>query len=255
MEFLRVDHVPAAGDIVHARAELAVAAGGGAVAAVQLARWAGACTFYTALGDDELGRRAADDLRARGVDVRAALRPAPQRRAFTLVDAARERTILVVGDRLVPHAADPLPWDELATYDAVYLTGADPAAIHLARRARRLVATARILALLRRAPVPLDALVGSTSDPSERYTPGDLTPEPALVVRTDGARGGEYRVGGTAHRYAASPVTVTGDTYGAGDTFAAGLAYGLARDLPPAEVVADAAARAVAVLAWTGPYG
>ncbi|MCW5808134.1 MAG: ribokinase, partial [Deltaproteobacteria bacterium] len=56
VEFLRVDHVPAAGDIVHARAELAVAAGGGAVAAVQLARWAGACTFYTALGDDELGR-------------------------------------------------------------------------------------------------------------------------------------------------------------------------------------------------------
>ena len=52
------------------------------MAAVQLVKLAGNCTFLTALAKDELGRRAADVLAERGVEVHAAPRPAPQRRVF-----------------------------------------------------------------------------------------------------------------------------------------------------------------------------
>jgi ribokinase len=254
VEFLDVDAVPGAGDIVHATSRLTIAAGGGAVAAVALARWAGRCTLYCALGDDELGHRAEAELCARNVDVRAAWRPTPQRRAITLVDAHRERTIVVIGERLVAHAADPLGWNDLATTDCVYITGGDAGAIRNARRARSVVSTARILSFLRAAQIPLDALVSSANDAAERYTAGELTPEPTLVVRTDGSKGGSFVTAGATHRYAALPAQVTGDTYGAGDTFAAGLTYALGSGLAPDAAIAEASRRAVEVLAWRGPY-
>src|SRR5688572_3861694 len=148
VEFLKLDQVPRAGAIVHTTSMLQVAAGGGGVAAVQLARWTGACRFYTALGDDELGHRTLAELRQRGVDVHAVFRPRPQRRAITLIDTDRERTILVIGERHVPHAGDPLPWDELSDFDVAYVTGGDAGAVRAARRARACVATTRIVPLL-----------------------------------------------------------------------------------------------------------
>src|SRR4051812_7368881 len=119
VEFLRVPRVPAPGDIVHATDVFEQAAGGGGVASVQLGKLAGGCTFFTALGDDEIGHRAFDDLRARGVDLEVVWRRDAQRRAVTFVDDAGERTITVLGEREVPRRADPLPWDELAGFDAV----------------------------------------------------------------------------------------------------------------------------------------
>src|SRR5689334_6046255 len=101
------------GEIVHVSELWAEPAGGGAVAAGQLARLAGRVDFFTALGDDELGRRAAHELEALGVRVHAAWREEPQRRAFTHVDGAGERTITVIGERLGPRAADGLPWELL----------------------------------------------------------------------------------------------------------------------------------------------
>jgi ribokinase len=252
VEFLRVDHVPAAGEIVHADRSFAVPAGGGAVAAVHLARWGSECHFFTALGDDELGHRAQEELRARGVQVHAAFRAEPQRRAITVVDERRERTIVVIGDRLEPRAADALPWDELAGCDAVYITAADVEALRRARRARVVVGTSRVLPLFR--GVELDALVGSANDPSERYAPGDLEPAPRLVVRTDGERGGEYLAGGSRHRYPAASAVVSGDTYGAGDTFAAALTQALGEGRTPPEAMAFAAARAAEVVGFDGPY-
>ena len=122
VEFARTPRVPAAGEIAHAQPELAVAAGGGAVVAVELARLAGAATLFTAFGEDALGEAARAELERRGVTVRAALRSQPTRRALTLVDDAGERTIVTLGERLAPSGADPLPWDELAGADAVYFT-------------------------------------------------------------------------------------------------------------------------------------
>src|SRR4051794_34317170 len=230
VDFLRVPRVPAAGEIVHATDVFDQAAGGGGVAAVQLRKLAGACTFFTALGDDAIGHRAAQDLEARGVELRVAWRAdEPQRRAVTFVDDAGERTITVLGERLVPVAADPVPWDELGEFDAVFLTGADPEGVRAARAAGVLVATSRVLPLLVSAAVELDAIVGSSRDSSERYRVGDLDPLPRFAVMTAGARGGTIqRRGQEGETFvaAALPGPVR-DAYGAGDSFAAGLTYGL----------------------------
>ena len=86
VRFARVPRVPCAGDIVHAREDFEEPAGGGAVAAVQLARLAGAAVLVTAVGDDSHGRRSVARLRELGVDVWAARRAAPTRTAVTLVD-------------------------------------------------------------------------------------------------------------------------------------------------------------------------
>ena len=69
--------------------------------------------------------------------VHAAPRDVPQRRGFTHIDAEGERTITVIGERIVPHGADPLPWERLDEIDGVYFTGGDPGALRAARRAGR----------------------------------------------------------------------------------------------------------------------
>ena len=57
IEFARVPHVPRPGEIVHATEWWEDVGGGGAVAAVQLAKLAGGAEFFTALAEDERGRR------------------------------------------------------------------------------------------------------------------------------------------------------------------------------------------------------
>jgi sugar/nucleoside kinase (ribokinase family) len=112
-----------------------------------------------------------------------------------------------------------------------------------------------VLALLRDAGVKLDALVGSEADASERYASGDLEPAPDLVVRTEGERGGHYVLpDGSSHRYSPVAAVVKGDTYGAGDTFAAALTLALGERRAPGDAVAFAAARAAEVVAYEGPY-
>ncbi len=256
VDFIRVEKVPAPGSIVHAEAAWAEPAGGGAVAAVQLRKLAGAATLYTALGDDELGHRSLRELTAMGLRVEAVLRPESQRRALTFVDATGERTITVIGERIVPHVGDSLPWDELATYDAVYLTGGDPGAIRAARRARVLVATPRTLAELAAAAVELDALVGSATDAGERYRRGDLEPPPRLAVRTAGASGGSYELpDGTIRSFEAAPLPgPVADAYGCGDSFAAGLTYALGAGLGPDEALSLAARCGAAALTGRGAF-
>jgi ribokinase len=256
VEFLRVPHVPAPADIVHASDVFEQAAGGGGVASVQLRKLAGACTFFTALGEDDVGRRAEADLRARGVDLRVAWRSDSQRRAVTFVDDAGERTITVLGEREVPRASDPLGWEDLDEFDAVYFTGGDEGALRAARSAKALVATSRVLPLLRDAGVELDALVGSGSDPSERYRPGDLDPVPRFVVMTAGARGGTIeRCGHEGETFAACELPgPVGDAYGAGDSFAAGLTYGLGAGMEIREAVAMAAQCGAHCMTGRGAY-
>jgi ribokinase len=228
VEFVRVEHVPRPGEIVQADETWVEPAGGGAVAALGLLRLSGQVTFFTALGDDELGRRAEEELRLAGIRVECVYRSEPQRRGFTYVDADGERTITVIGRKLVPHAADPLPWTELAETEAVYFCGGDPGALREARRSRALVATARELPTLREAGVELDALVRSGADESERYHPGDLDPPPRLVATTEGRSGGRYTTGEREGRWEAAPIPgPVADNYGAGDSFAAGLAFAL----------------------------
>jgi ribokinase len=233
MEFAEVEHVPKPGEIVAARGTFRAPAGGAAVSAVQLARLAGGHgTFFTALGDDELGHRAKKGLERLGLTVHVAWREEPTRRGFTYLDDDGERTITVIGDRLEPRASDDLPWDELAEVGACYMTAGDVGAVRAARAAHALVATARILPLLADAHVELDAVVGSGSDPKERYVDGMLDPPPKLVVRTAGGRGGDWLGGeGRTGTWKAAPLPgPRADAFGCGDSFAAGLTYGLGDD-------------------------
>jgi ribokinase len=241
-EFARVPRVPAAGEIAHADGYLEEPAGGGAVVARQLALLAGRCTLFTVLGDDELGRRADGRLRELGIDVRPAWVDRT-RRAWVHTDEAGERAITVLGDKLLPRG--PLP---LADYDAVFFVAGDVAALRSARRAPFLAATPRELTTLRAASVRLDLLVGSATDPGERYD-GSLDVE--VTVLTDGARGGTAN----GERFRVEPFAADiGDAYGAGDSFAAALAFALARGDVLESALALAARAGAAVLAGRGPY-
>ena len=257
VQFARVDHVPRAGEIVHAHETWEEAGGGGAVAAVQLRRLAGEALFITALGDDALGRRAHEDLAGHGVRMEAAWRAAPQRRAFTFLDAGTERTITVMGERLAPSGEDRLDWEALDGVDAVYFTAGDPPALRAARAARVLVATPRARETIAAAGVALDALVLSGRDPDEAYRPGEFEPPPRLVVTTLGAHGGRWESAeGDTGEFAAAPLPgPVVDAYGAGDCFAAGLTYGLGAGMELSAALDLGGRCGAACLAGRGPYG
>lgn len=254
MEFLRVEHVPRPGEIAHSLESWEAAGGGGAVAAAQIALLnGGEAHLFTSLGSDELGRRARAELEARGVVVHAASASDPQRRGFTYVDGDGERTITVIGRKLVPSGQDgSLPWEELARCDGVFFVSGDAAAVRAARRARVLVATARALPTLARAGEQLDVVVGSGEDAGERFEPGELDPPPRTVVTTSGALGGWVRPGGPFR--AAPPPGPIEDAYGCGDCFAAGLTYGLAARQSMDDAVALAARCGAEALTRKGPY-
>ena len=256
IEFARVERVPSAGEIVHALDTWEEPGGGGAVAAVQPARLAGDCLFLTALGDDELGYRAERELSALGVRVETTWRRQPQRRAFVYTDANAERTITVMGDRVGPRGDDPLPWSELNGIDGVYFTAGDAAAVRAARTARTLVSTARTIEPPARAGVPIDMLVSSSRDVGERYTAGDIDPPPRHVARTAGAAGGSVEaLDGATTKWTAAPLPGPPvDAYGAGDSFAAGLTYGLAAGRSPEEALAIGARCGAACVTGRGPY-
>jgi ribokinase len=256
VQFARVPHVPRAGEVLHARDPFEEPAGGGAVAAVQLARLAGGASLITALGADDAGRRAVARLRELGVEVRAAWRSARTRTAVTLVDGAGERTITTFGARLEPLAQDEdLPWSALAGMDAVYFTAGDAGALRAARAARVLVASPRAVDALGQG-VPLDVLVLSEGDAIERHEAAHVRGEAELVVRTQGERGGSYRTrSGEAGRWAAAPLAGDPvDSYGCGDSFAAGLTYGLGSGMAVPSALALAARCGAACLTGRGPY-
>jgi ribokinase len=256
VRFARVSHMPQAGEIVHARDPFEEPAGGGAVAAVQLARLAGECVLITALGEDEHGRRAVERLGELGVEVRAARRAAPTRTASTLVDDAGERTIVTYGPRLEALGSDAeLPWGELAEMDAVYFTAGDVGALRAARAARVLVASPRATDALGH-DVALDALVLSANDAIERGEAAAAGDEATLVVSTAGARGGAYRErgGGAGSWTAAPPPGTPVDSYGCGDSFAAGLTYALGAGMAAPQALALAARCGAVCLTGRGPY-
>jgi ribokinase len=254
IDFIRVEEVPRPGEIVHASEAWSEAAGGGAVAAVQLVNLGCETSFFTALGDDDLGRRAHDELEAKGLRLHVSWVPEPQRRGVTYVDESGERTITVIGDKHRPRGGDgSLPWEELRRTECVYFTGGDVESLSQARHARIVVATARELPTLVRSGVELDALVGSATDAGERYEPGDLDPPPRLFVATSGPLGGWAQPGGPFA--AADPPAPVEDTYGAGDCFAAGLTFALGRGDEPRDALALAAECGATVVTGRGPYG
>jgi ribokinase len=236
VDFASVPHVPAAGAIVQGEEVLSVPAGGGAVVARQIARLAGRCEFFTALGDDELGHRATRELAELGLDVHAEYF-GTTRRGWVHVDENGERTITVIGEKLRPRG--PLPLDR---YDLVFFVAGDVEALRSARTARFLAATMRELPTLRDAGVHLDLVVGSANDAGETW---DGSVDAEIVALTDGAHGGSAN--GVRWEATAPPGPIV-DAYGAGDSTGAALAFALARGDALPEALALAARAGAAVI-------
>lgn len=254
VEFVAVEQLPRAGAISHALAFREEPAGAAAVAAVQLARLSGRrVRLFTALGRDSSGERAVARLRMLGVDLAVAWRDSPTRRGVSFVDRAGERAITVIGERLAPAGADPLPWSELAACDGVFVTAADAEALQACRRARLLTATPRLrLPLLEASGVRCDALIGSALDPAEVVPAGALSRPPRLRIATEGAAGGWSDPGG---RFAATALQAPLlDSYGCGDSFAAGVTAGLAAGWSDAEAIALGARCGARCAEQFGPY-
>jgi ribokinase len=190
------------------------------------------------------------------VEVCAASRNAPTRRAVTLTDAAGERTITTLGERLEPASSDSgLPWGRLAEMDAVYFTAGDEGALRAARAARVLVASPRARDALGH-DICLDALVLSEDDQIERRVAERAQGEAQLTLMTRGARGGTYRAReGTSGTWDATPPPrAAADSYGCGDSFAAGFAFGLAVGMRLERALALAARCGAVCATGNGPY-
>ena len=204
----------------------------------------GACDFYTALGDDELGRRSVERLTELGLDRPRRSGSGATRRALVHVDRERRADD---HDRR-PEAAARAARCRSSGSDAVFFVAGDVEALRSARAARFLAATPRELPTLREAGVRLDLLVGSGNDPAR--------------LRRRARRRRRRRDRGRARRHRrrpplrgrAAPGPIA-DTYGAGDSFGAALCFALARGdaLDDALALARAGAGA-AVVTGKGPY-
>lgn len=225
--FFKVSHVPEVGEIVHSNETWEEVAGGGSVAAMQLAQLNGNCIFFTAVGNDRQGKKAIEQLKANNVEVYAQVIDSQMTRITAIhIDKNNERTITVAGD-LSPSGEDiSLPWSKLAEMEAVYFVSGDAQALGYSRRSKVLTSTARIAPLLNQNNIRLDALFASEKDMQEKYNFGKITPEPKLVITTQGKNGG-YLNDGTHYDAETVSPSDTVDFYGCGDSFAAGVTYGL----------------------------
>jgi len=208
---------------------------------VVLAELGAEVDFFCALGDDEHGQAAAEQLTRRGVNVLVAWRTKPTRRAITMLERGGERTIVVIGERLEPLGSDALDWDRLDEAEGVYFTAGDFGALERARRARVLVATPRARHSLERAGaphLPLDALVYSGHDPDEVRWARHLAARARLVVETRGQEGGAWSGEEQGSWKPVPPPGPPRDSYGCGDSFAAGFTFGLAEGRSVAQAAA-----------------
>jgi ribokinase len=240
VDFVPVPHHPRPGEVLHAAGEFARAAGGGGVVAVVLAELGAQVDFFCALGDDVHGHAAAEQLSGRGVNVEVAWRDKSTRRAVTLLEGRGERTIITMGERLDPLGSDPLPWERLARAGGVYFTAGDGEALCRARSAAVVVASPRARVALSQPGPQIDALVFSGNDSDERKWASRTEARARLLVRTEGARGGRWWSSEAASgRWGAVPLPGPAhDSYGCGDSFAAGFTFALARGASVAEAVA-----------------
>jgi ribokinase len=238
VDFVRVGHLPVRGEVQPAERESVHAGGGAVVAAAVLAELGAEVDFFSAVGSDANGLTAEAELAARGIAVHFARRPGPTREVLTLLDRDGERTIITLGERLQPEGSDELDWERLYSVDGVYLTAGDLGAVQRARAARVLVATPRIRERLDDHPVEMDALVFSASDQQENRWAELLRPHTRLMVATEGREGGRWWGESEGRWRAVSPTGPVRDTYGCGDSFAAGFTYGLAAGMGPAEAAA-----------------
>ncbi len=226
--FIGVDHIPQQGLISHGNTLIELPAGGGAVAAVQMAKLTKRKVhFFTALGNDLNGQKCYKKLRALGLEMHVAWKEKPTRKGFSFVGENGERAITVIGERIEPTLKDDLPWELVDNIDGVFITATNAKTLQLCRKAKIVCATPRVKAAqLNGASLKLDALIGSNLDPYERDQTKKIHLKPKITISTEGALGGLMEPGG---RFKA--IQIKGkiiDSYGCGDSFAAGMTTGMA---------------------------
>src|SRR5256712_2454252 len=123
----RVPAVPRAGDIAHLQGPRSFPGGGGGIAFFQLTRSNAEILLYTALGNDEAAAHVRDRVARTAARGFAAHREQPPTRDLGMITPDRQRTLVVVGETLLPVRAHPLPWEAPASRDAAHFTTAEPA--------------------------------------------------------------------------------------------------------------------------------
>ena len=230
--FLKVDQLPIAGQISHAKDCFEEAAGGAAVAAIQMARVINEpVDLITSLGKDTYGEKCYERLTKLGLNLKVAWRKKPTRKGISLISKDGERAITVIGERLQPIASDDLPWNDMKNYDGIFITATDQEGIRLAREARFIAATPRTgKEILKDSKVKINALIGSGLDPAEKINFEELSPKPDLYIATEGKTGGTIYP--KKYKYeSVEPSSKAIDSYGCGDCFAGAVTTALSAKL------------------------
>ena len=230
--FLKVDQLPLAGQISHAKDCFEEAAGGAAVAAIQMARLINRpVDLITSLGKDTFGEKCYERLTKLGLNLKVAWREEATRKGISLISKDGERAITVIGERLQPIASDDLPWNDMKNYDGIFVTATDKEGLRFARKARFLAATPRTgKDTLEISKVKINALIGSGLDPGEKINYEELVPKPDIYIATEGKSGG--KVYPQKHKYKSlKPSTKEIDSYGCGDCFAGAVTTALSAKL------------------------
>ncbi len=252
VDFVPVDRIPERGQVVHAHGAFARAAGGGGVVAVVLAELGAEVDFFCALGRDAHGEASVAQLSEHGVRVHVAWRNEPTRRAITLLEDGGDRTIVTLGERLETRGTDELEWERLCGADGVYFTAGDRDALSHAREAQVVVASPRARTALEGEGPMIDALVLSATDRDERTWAEHVAARARVLVMTDGPRGGTWTGSSEGSWPAAEPPGPPRDSYGCGDSFAAGFTFGLATGASVADAAALGAERGALCLTRAG---
>ena len=230
--FLKVDQLPLAGEISHAKDCFEEAAGGAAVAAVQMARLINEpVDLITSLGKDTYGEKCYERLSKLGLNLKVAWREKPTRKGISLISKDGDRAITVIGERLQPIASDHLPWSEMKNYDGIFITATDKEGIRLASKAKFIAATPRTgETTLKDSKIKINALIGSGLDPGEKINFEELVPRPDIYIATEGKEGG--KVYPNKYKYnSIKPSSKEIDSYGCGDCFAGAVTTALSAKL------------------------
>ena len=228
MNFLRVDQFPKPGIISHSEMSLEYPAGGGSIIAKRLSELSlNQIHFFTALGNDDYGKKCFKILSNMGIRMHVAWREKPTRRGFSLIDSRGERAITVIGERLAPNHKDNLEWNILKKMDGIFISASDSEIFKIARSASILCTTPRVgLNTINQSNVLLDALIGSNLDPGEVFSFSEISKKPRYTFKTEGEKGGIIFPGGRYKALKNNKLKI--DSYGCGDSFAAGILYGMA---------------------------
>ncbi len=226
INFIEVDQLPKPGLISHSKKSLEYPAGGGAVIAKRLRELTNSeVHFFTSLGKDFYGNQCFNFLEAMGIKLHVAWRDNLTRKGFSLIDSDGERSITIIGDRLSPTHKDNLDWSTLDNMDGIFITAADKEIFKKSRGAKTLCTTPRVgLDIINESGIFLDGLIGSNLDPGEVFSLNELKVKPKFVIKTEGENGGIVFPGGRYRAIVNKNHKV--DSYGCGDSFAAGILYG-----------------------------